>query len=79
MKRYEVIEDLQGGTFGMDRQYTAEEWLDQALSWLDADGWDVDDDGIAYWKSVIAEGREEELIGYIEETWDLEMREVEAE
>lgn len=60
----------------MDRQYTAEEWLDQALSWLDADGWDVDDDSIAYWKNVIAEGREEELIEYIAETWELEMREV---
>lgn len=27
MKRYRVIEDLQGGDFGMDRDYTANEWL----------------------------------------------------
>lgn len=34
VKLYEVIEDRQGGEFGMDRQYTLKEWIDQAFEWL---------------------------------------------
>lgn len=37
VKLYEVIEDRQGGEFGMNRQYTLKEWIDQAFEWLDMD------------------------------------------
>lgn len=78
MKRYEVVKDLQGGAFGMGRQYTAPEWLEQVLDWRDADGWSEDAraDAIQYWKQALAEGREQELIDYIAEIWELELREV---
>lgn len=35
-KLYEA-EDLQGGTFGTDRQLTVEGWRAQALEWCDSD------------------------------------------
>lgn len=37
MKRYRVFRDYQGGSFGMDRDYTAMEWLEQMLEWSEAD------------------------------------------
>ena len=37
MKRYIVIRDYQGGSFGMFRAYTAKEWGEQAYEWADSD------------------------------------------
>ena len=92
MKKYRVIEDLQGGDFGMDRDYTAKEWLDQAVEWRDADdswgdyGEGVDCYGdkhldsktwfIKFWKKIIKDGREQELIDYIADIWGLVFEEV---
>lgn len=77
MKRYEVVADLRGGEFGMDRQYTAEEWLEQACDWLDADGYDDDREEFrAYWGEKIKAGQEQELIDYISEVWFLDIQEV---
>lgn len=92
MKRYRVIEDLQGGDFGMDRDYTANEWLEQAVEWRDADdswgdyGEGVDCYGekhldsktwfIKFWKKIIKDGHEQELIDYIADIWGLVFEEV---
>lgn len=90
-KRYVVVEDRQGGGFGMGRAYTAKEWLDQAVAWRDSDdswgdyGEGVDCYGnkhldsrswfIKFWKRIIADGKEQELIDYIGDIWDLEFAE----
>lgn len=81
MKRYKVIEDLQGGEFGMGREYTAEEWLEQAVEWRDSDGWGDDEreEFIKFWKRMIKDGREQELIDYIADIWSLEFEEVKRE
>ena len=92
MKRYRVVKDLQGGSFGMDRDYTAEEWLEQAVDWRDSDdswgdyGEGVDCYGqehlddrswfIKFWKQMIKDGKEQELIDYISEIWQIELAEI---
>lgn len=76
MRRYEVVADLQGGSFGMGKQYTAEEWAEQACDWLEADGCSTVEEVRAYWLSEIAEGREEVVISTIAELWQLDIQEV---
>lgn len=92
MKRYEVVEDYQGGDFGMGRQYTAEEWLNQAVEWRDSDdSWGDWGEGtdcygtkhhderewfIDFWKHMIADGKEQELIDYIADMWQINIQEV---
>ena len=91
MKRYEVVRDLQGGDFGMGRQYTAKEWLDQAVEWRDADDswndWGDYGDGkpdtrqvfIDFWTDLINAGKEQLLIDYISDMWQIEFEEVKGE
>lgn len=92
MKRYRVVRDLQGGAFGMGRDYTATEWLEQAVSWRDSDdSWGDWGDGvdcygnkhkdsrtwfIKFWTRMIKDGKEQELIDYIADIWDIEFAEV---
>lgn len=79
MKRYRVIRDYQGGEFGMGRDYTAMEWLEQMIEWSEMDGVDEQDikDMQEYWKNEIEFGREQGLIDHIAEVWQLEFEEVE--
>ena len=95
MNKYRVIRDLQGGEFGMGRDYTAEEWLEQAVDWRDSDdswgdyGEGVDMYGekyldnrehfIKFWKHMIKDGKEQELIDYIADIWSLEFEKVKGE
>lgn len=76
--RYRVVRDLQGGEFGMGRDYTAEEWLEQAVAWRDGDGWGDDEreEYIKFWRRIIKDGREQELIDYIADIWSLEFEKV---
>ena len=37
--RYRVVRDYQGGEFGMGRDYTAMEWLEQMTEWSEMDEW----------------------------------------
>lgn len=62
----------------MGRVYTAEEWLQQALDWLDADGTDqmTLDDIENYYQGEIAKNNEQAVIDYIAETWQLEFGEI---
>lgn len=78
MKKYRVVRDYQGGSFGMDRDYTAKEWLEQMTDWQVADGQDDEDAKaeIAYWQNKIERGKEQELIDHIAEVWQLEFEEV---
>ena len=78
MKKYRVVEDYQGGSFGMGRDYTAKEWLEQMTEWQLADGLDTEDveTGIMYWQNKIKQGKEQELIDYIAEVWKLRFEEV---
>lgn len=78
MKKYRVIRDYQGGSFGMDRDYTAKEWLEQMTDWQIADGCNDEDvkAEITYWQNQIERGKEQELIDYIAEAWQLEFEEV---
>lgn len=68
MKTYIVIKDYQGGEFGMYRNYTAEEWGEQAYWWADSDGWDDADECLL--KNF---KNERELIDFITEIWELEL------
>lgn len=82
-KLYEVVRDLQGGSFAMGDPCTASEWLERMTDWQDADdSWgDEEDDrekAIAYWQKAIAEGREQELIEYISDVWQIEFQEVDG-
>lgn len=90
MQRYAVVEDLQGGGFGMGRCYTAKEWLDQSVEWRDNDdswgeygagvdmyGENHNDDRewyIRFWNKAIADGKEQELINYISDVWSIDIQ-----
>lgn len=76
--RYRVVRDYQGGEFGMGRDYTAMEWLEQMIEWSEMDGVDEQDikDMQEYWKNEIEFGREQGLIDHIAEVWQLEFEEV---
>lgn len=92
MNKYRVIRDLQGGEFGMGRDYTAEEWLEQTVEWRDSDdswgdyGEGVDCYGnkhldsrswfIKFWRRMIKDGKEQELIDYIADIWSLEFERI---
>lgn len=69
MERYKVIKDLQGGNFGMFRDYTIEQWRKQAIDWC----WMDDDENLA---KAIYEMDEEILLDFISEIWAIEFRKV---
>lgn len=68
-KKYRVIRDLQGGEFGMGRDYTIEEWREQAIEWADMD---ENDDLIA----VLEVLKEDKVIEFIGVLWALEFEEI---
>lgn len=85
MKKYRVIEDYQGGDFGMGRDYTAEEWLEQATEWRDSDdSWGDWGDGdtdtregwLELWRKLIEDNKEQELIDYISDMWQIRFEEI---
>ena len=76
-RRWYVLNDLQGGSFGMYRLYTAEEWLDQVIDWSESDGtFDEDsytvEDFEKFWEPIIR-SNPQEFIDYISDLWELEM------
>ena len=56
--RYRVSEDLQGGEFGMYRDYTVEQWRNQAIEWATMD----DNDGLV---ESLCQLKQHEVIGFI--------------
>lgn len=70
MKRYRVIRDLQGGEFGMGRDYTATEWLQQAREWCEADD-NTDLDNVL--ERMQKEGaRDEDILELVSDIWQIE-------
>ena len=76
VRRWKVVRDIQGGGFGMDREYTAVEWLGQAMDWLDSDGFFRSDKERKDWYDHMKKLSDEELIDYISETWQIEMEQL---
>lgn len=77
MKVYYVSCDRQGGCFGMGRLFTAYEWLEQAVDWLDSDGIEEEDKAefLYSWLHEINNGNGDKLIDYIADYWELELTE----
>jgi len=69
MERYKVVHDRQGGEFGMDRNYTEEQWRKQALEWC----WVDDDAHLAEMVMAVDNGY---VIDFISGMWDLEFAKV---
>lgn len=68
-KKYICVNDFQGGSFGMYRTYTAEEWRQQAIEWADMDGWEEADKEFNF-------KNEQNLINYICEIWEIQIEEL---
>lgn len=67
--RYRVCEDLQGGEFGMYRDYTVEQWREQAIEWATMD----DNDGLV---EALCRLNQDEVMNFIAELWSLKFRKV---
>lgn len=68
-KYYIVINDLQGGNFGMGRIYTIRGWKNQAIEWAESDENDL----------LIEELKKlpkDKIIDYISFTWEIEFKEI---
>lgn len=69
IKRYRVVKDLQGDEFGMFRDYTIEQWRQQAIDWAEMD---ENDDVVERLKKM----PEEQILPYIADFWTVEFAEV---
>lgn len=69
IKRYRVVKDLQGDEFGMYRDYTIEQWRQQAIDWAEMD----EHDGVV---ERLKEMPEEQILPYIADFWTVEFAEV---
>ena len=78
MRKYQVIEDRQGGSFGTGRVYTAMEWLDGALEWAECDCNVELQHQLCQYKEMLAldPSLEQEVIEFIDCTWDITLAEV---
>lgn len=61
---YFVSEDYQQTEFGMQRNYTLQEWREQAIEWADID---ENDDLIAVLETI----KDEKLLDFIAEIWQI--------
>lgn len=69
IKRYRVVKDLQGDEFGMYRDYTIEQWRQQAIAWAEMD----EHDGVV---ERLNKMPEEQILPYIADFWTVEFAEV---
>ena len=74
--KYRVVRDLQGGEFGMGRDYTADEWLEQAREWCWADDDDDTDNYLERMQKNRSEWSDEKIIEFISDLWQIEFEEV---
>lgn len=81
MKQYRVCEDLQGGSFGMERVYTIPEWIEQAQEWSEMD----ENIGLAqefgHLKDLYDEGKltDWDILNEIADIWTIEFEEITEE
>lgn len=83
MNKYRVIRDLQGGEFGMGRDYTIEEWVEQAVAWHDGDEYFENDKAAERFRKELLEDAKEHgdwyVLDYIAYHWQLEFEEIKGE
>lgn len=65
--RYHVQEDLQGGDFGMYRDFTVEQWRNQAIDWATMD----DNEGLV---ESLNRLKHDEVLPFVAELWRLKFR-----
>lgn len=70
MKRYKVVQDLQGGSFGVDRNFTLKEWREQAIQWAN-----MDEDFTLARRLERYEIKNKDLLPFIASWWSLEFAE----
>lgn len=75
-RKWRVVRDCQGGSFGMGRDYSAKEWAEQAIEWLEADDCDSIKDWQDQFESMLQAGDEDGVIAEIASVWDLEFEEI---
>lgn len=75
-RKWRVVRDYQGGSFGMGRDYTSREWAEQAIEWLEADGCDDIDEWRKSFDDMLQAGDEDGVIAEIASVWDLEFEEI---
>lgn len=77
MKKYKCVNDYTGG-YCAGLALTAQEWLGALAGWLAQRGFDKKkiDEELGLWRGKAKAGAEEELIEYLADAWDLEMKEV---
>ena len=63
---YICIEDRQGGTWGVGRVMTAEEWGETASSWAESDGWEDPEEPLL--KNF---NSEQDCINFIQDLWEI--------
>ena len=68
-KRYKVVEDLQGGDFGMGRNFTISQWRKQAMEWC------YTDENYGIMKELY-ETKDEEVLDTIAEIWGIKFTEM---
>lgn len=76
MKRYRVIRDRQGGAFGTGRDYTIEEWIQQARDWCWADDNDDLDNEFERLQKNHKGYSDWDILNIISDIWDIEFAEV---
>ena len=77
MKKYKCVNDYTGG-YCAGLALTAQEWLGSLAGWLAQRGFDKKkiDEELDFWRKKIEAGAEEELIEYLADAWDLEIKEI---
>ena len=76
MKRYRVVEDYQGGAFGMDRDYTIDEWIQQARDWCWADDNDDLDNQFERLQKNHKDYTDWDILDIISDIWSIRFAEV---
>ena len=73
MDRYRVVKDYQGGDFAMDRDFTIEQWVKQALEWCYAD----ENDSLAEFVLFNSKNMKgTQILDLISEIWPIEFKKV---
>lgn len=77
-RNWSAITDYEGGNFGQRSFYTKQEWINTCLMWnfggvpVNEDDWDEEEREYKAWLDSMTD---EQLMCYIEEHWQIEIRE----
>jgi hypothetical protein len=76
-RNWSAIQDYQNTNFGQRSFYTRQQWIEQCFDWCDGgltEVEDMDEEQRDYW-DWLNEIDDEELMHYIQENWEIEIRE----